>query len=245
MDNGIWGVWYNLPDEVQSEYLQWTEQEYFPFLKSQPGYAWVAHYRNIGGGKDMDKLASSLKRPGSDVPSGGQFLQLVGAPSAHTFFSPLCTKLLMPKSFEKYIALRKDVVSNVMTEVARVSGPSVYMRPEGTTCGPAIQMGTFRFRSAEEEFGLGEWYAQYRLPHTAKMKGCIATRKLISVAGWAKHGVLYEFDSLESRLNDFELPHERLALDPKEWTGRIVEGTIHIPGSPIIGPRIWPPIVLN
>lgn len=242
MDQGLWGIWYNLREDARAEYLRWTEEEYFPFLQSQPGFAWVAHYRNVGGGPDMDKLADNLTRPGAEVPVGGQFLQLVGAPSAHAFFTPLFTKMPMPASYKQYLDLRTDVVFNVMTEVARVNGPAVHKRPEGTGCAPAIQMGTFRYRSPEEEPGLGEWYAQYRLPHTARMQGCIGTRKLVSVAGWAKHGVLYEFESLEARLNDFELPHEKLALDPKEWTGRIVEATIHIPGSPVIGPRIWPPV---
>ena len=79
------------------------------------------------------------------------------------------------------------------------------------------------------------------LPHMARMPGCIGARKLNCVAGWAKHAILYEFVSLEARLRDFEEPHEALAMDAKEWTGRVVRYTIHTPGSPVIGPRLWPP----
>ncbi len=79
--------------------------------------------------------------------------------------------------------------------------------------------------------------------HMARIPGVIATRKLVSVAGWAKHGILYEFTSLAARLEHFEVPHESLALDPKEWTGRVGSATIHTPGSPVIGPRIWPPVI--
>ena len=43
-------------------------------------------------------------------------------------------------------------------------------------------------------------------------------------------------------LANFEEPHEALAVDPKEWTGRIVRYTIHTPGSPTVGQRIWPPV---
>ena len=95
---------------------------------------------------------------------------------------------------------------------------------------------------AEEEKTLATWYAQYRLPYMANMPGCIATRKLLSVAGWAKHSVLYEYTSLEARLQNFEIPHEAHALDEKEFTGRIVRMTIHAPGSPSIGERVWPPV---
>ena len=76
----------------------------------------------------------------------------------------------------------------------------------------------------------------------AQMPGSIASRKLLCVAGWAKHAVMYEFTSLEARLANFEEPHESHALDPKEWTGRIVRYTIHTPGSPTVGQRIWPPV---
>ena len=103
-------------------------------------------------------------------------------------------------------------------------------------------MGSFRVRSVEEEFDLGCWYAQYRLPHMAQMPGCIATRKLVSVAGWAKHAILYEFVSLQARLENFEELHEALAMDQKQWTGRVVRYTIHTPGSPVVGERTWPPV---
>jgi hypothetical protein len=104
-------------------------------------------------------------------------------------------------------------------------------------------MGSFRVRTLEEEFDLGCWYAQYRLPYMAQMPGSVGTRKLLSVAGWAKHSILYEFTSLEARLKNFEEPHESLSADPKEWTGRVVRYTIHAPGSPFVGRRIWPQVI--
>ncbi len=100
-------------------------------------------------------------------------------------------------------------------------------------------MGSFRVRSVEEEFDLAAWYAQYRFPAMARMAGCIRTRKLVSVAGWAKHSVLYEFTSLEARHENFQ-KHESRALDEKNWSNKIVKYTIHAPGSPSVGIRIWP-----
>ena len=76
----------------------------------------------------------------------------------------------------------------------------------------------------------------------ARMPGSIATRKLVAASGWAKHAILYEFTSLEARLEHFEEPHEGLALDAKEWTGQIVRTTLHAPGSPSIAERLWPPV---
>ena len=120
-------------------------------------------------------------------------------------------------------------------------GPWNHSGPSSTTPGPAIQMGSFRTQTVEDEFDLAAWYAQYRLPHMSRMPGCIATRKLVSVAGWAKHSVLYEFTSLDARQQDFQ-NHESLALDDKEWTNKIITYTVHAPGSPSVGKRLWPPV---
>lgn len=242
MDHGIWATWYDLAEDARERFLGWLHGEYLPALQQRPGFAWAAHYRNDGGGEKMRALgANILARPDEDIGNGSQYVVLVGAPSAHTFFSPLALEIEKDARFRNMLALRQGVRSAIFSEEARVNGPAIGQRPQGGTPGPAIQMGSFRVRSIEEEFDLGCWYAQYRLPHMARMPGCIGARKLNCVAGWAKHAILYEFVSLEARLRDFEEPHEALAMDAKEWTGRVVRYTIHTPGSPVIGPRLWPP----
>jgi hypothetical protein len=140
------------------------------------------------------------------------------------------------------LALRRGVRTAIFAEEARVTGPAVATRTQGSTPAPAIQMGSFRVATLEQELDLGCWYAQYRFPYMAQMPGSVSSRKLLSVAGWAKHSVLYEFTSLEARLQNFELPHESLGSEPQEWTGRVMRFTIHAPGSPTVGRRIWPPV---
>lgn len=243
MDHGIWATWYDLADDTRERFLGWLHGIYLPALQQMPGFAWAAHYRNDGGGEKMRALgANILTRPDEDIGNGSQYVVLVGAPSPHTFLSPLVLEIENDARFRDMLALRQGVRSAIFSEEARVNGPAIGQRPQGGTPGPAIQMGSFRVRSIEEEFDLGCWYAQYRLPHMARMPACIAARKLNCVAGWAKHAILYEFVSLAARLRDFEEPHEALAMDAKEWTGRVVRYTIHTPGSPVIGPRLWPPV---
>ena len=101
------------------------------------------------------------------------------------------------------------------------------------TPGPAIQMGSYRMTTPEAEIGIGEWYAQFRLPKLARTPGCLRVRKLVGIAGWAKHAILYEFTSLEDRRQNIEKPYD-------EWTARAVKSTIHAPGSPAVGARTWP-----
>jgi hypothetical protein len=243
MDHGIWATWYNVADNARSHFLDWLHGSYLPELRQRPGYAWVAHYENTFGGEAMRHVGDTiLVRPEDKIGQGSQFLMLVGAPSPHIFLNP---SVLLPEASaetREKLSLRQEIRTAIFAEETRVNGPAMRHRAPGTAPAPGIQMGSFRVRSIEEEFDLGCWYAQYRLPHMAQMPGSVASRKLLSVAGWAKHAILYEFTSLEARMQNFEEPHESLAVDPKEWTGRVVRYTVHTPGSPFVGQRLWPPV---
>ncbi|MEQ1775210.1 MAG: hypothetical protein ABL891_15640, partial [Burkholderiales bacterium] len=242
MDQGIWATWCDLADVSRERYLKWVHECYCPYLRVQPGYSWVAHYRYTGGGAQMERVKqTAIGYTQEAIGSGNQYLLLVGAASAHTFFKPSLDEITLPPEYDEMLALRVGLRTAIFTEEARVNGPEPREFGPGSGPGLAIQMGSFRMRTPEEEFDLGRWYAQYRLPFMARMPGCIATRKLCGVAGWAKHSVLYEFTSLETRLHNFEEPHEALALDSTRWESKVMAGTVHTPGSPFIGERIWPP----
>lgn len=243
MDNGIWATWYDLADDTRERALAWTHETYCPWLRAQPGYVWVAHYRYTGGGPQMERVKQTAVGHTQDaIGAGHQYVLLVGGLSPHTFFKPSINELTLPAGFDAMLALRLGVRTAVFVVEERVNGPAPREAGPGTGPGPAIQMGSFRMRTPEEEFDLGRWYAQYRLPYMAQMQGSIATRKLAGVAGWAKHSVLYEFTSLEARLRHFEEPHEALALDRTRWESQVIAGTVHAPGSPFIGERLWPPV---
>lgn len=241
MDNGIWATWYDIAPEDEQRFNDWLHAIYLPSLQSIPGYAWVAQYFNTRGGQAMVEYEKIVTRPTEEIGEGGQYVILVGAASPHTFFTPYFRDLAERPEHREMLALRKGVRTAIFAEEARINGPAAASYRPGSTPAPAIQFGSYRVKSVEQEFGLAQWYAQYRFPHMAQMPGCVMTRKLLCVAGWVKHGILYEFESLEARMKYFEEPHEALALDPEEWTGKIFRSTIHTPGSPVIGERRWPP----
>lgn len=245
MDFGIWATWYDLADDARDRHHEWLHSEYLPRLVAMPGIAWAAHYADRGGGEAMKTLVERLPRgPDGEMGSGTQYVVLVGAPSPHVFFrpgSPLY-EANQDEDTRKNLAFRQGARPCVFLEEARVTGPAYDQCDPGGVPGPAIQMGSFRVRTAADELDLGGWYAQYRLPHMSAMPGAIRTRKLMCVAGWAKHSVLYEFTSLDARMENFEKPHESKALEEGEWTSRIVKYTIHAPGSPTVGQRLWPPV---
>ena len=244
MDQGIRAVWYDL-DGDGSEYLDWLHGSYLPEIAARPGILWAAHYE-ITGHPHMDKIGERLARmdseSGADVGTGTDYLLLIGVGSPHVFFKPDFDQVEQDAAAVQAMTARRiGARTAVFAEEARVNGPEFDYRIHDTTPGPAVQMGSFRTRSVADEFDLAAWYANYRMPAMARMPGCIATRKLLSVAGWAKHSVLYEFLSLEARAEHFQ-KHESLALDETVWTNKIINYTIHAPGSPSIGHRIWPKI---
>ena len=246
MDNAIWATWYDLPEDGRDEYLEWLHGDYLPQMQTKPGVLWAAHYESQGGGAAMQKLRSEIfpQRDRGNIGDGTQFLMLIGASEPWTLLAPsaMHEQDALTGKARSMLDRRTGVRPCLFTVFARVNGPEVDQRAFGTTPGPVIQMGSFRTLEIENEFDAGCWYAQYRLPAMARMPGCIGARTMLSVAGWAKFSVLYEFTSLEARMENFENAHESLALDEKEWTGRLVRYTVHAPGSPTVGLRIWPPV---
>jgi hypothetical protein len=236
----IWALWYDIAEDRRADYCDWLHVDYLPCLLAKPGFAWAAHYRITGGGARMNDIGTLLARPEVDeVPSGRQFVLLVGASGLDVFFQPRIDTVETSEP-EPMLRSRRNARAAIFIEQAYVAGPETAMRPKGGCPGPAIQMGSFRTKTVADEWDLAAWYVQYRLPAISAMPGCIGARKLVSVAGWAKHAVLYEFTSLQARQEAFQ-PHESLALDEKVWTNRIINYTVHSPGSPHIGARIWPP----
>ena len=241
MDQGIWATWYDLPESKSESFLRWAHADYLPFLCAVPGVAWVAHYANRGGGPTMQALLSDPERRGGDsVPTGCQYLLLVGAAYSYTFFDPWILDLELPSGFKDKLAIRKDLRTEIYAEEARVDGGHSDGRRWGSGPAPAIQFGTYNIDDVDGESMLGRWYSQQRLPMVSRLSACVRTRKLLASVGWAKHGVLYEFSSLEDRMREYEEPHESKTQDRQAWTGRITQTAKYPPGSPFVGERLWP-----
>ena len=65
------------------------------------------------------------------------------------------------------------------------------------------------------------------------MQGCVGARKLVSIVGWAKHAIMYEFISMEA-VNKYFIDTD------EEWSKQVVKNLVHAPHSPSLGKRIWP-----
>jgi hypothetical protein len=105
------------------------------------------------------------------------------------------------------------------------------------TLSPCIQFGSYNI-DYRKEVDILAWYAQLQMPNLAAAPGCVRVRRLASVFGWAKMGILYEFASVELRNNT--MGGGRGAGAPHKWQSS-VRDLIHAPGSPNVARRIWPP----
>ena len=236
LDRAIWATWYDLPEADRAAHLPWLHGEYIPGLLERPGHLWAAHYEVIGSARDR-ALFQPEHADDLDIGKGKDFLLLIGAASPHDFFRD--AGLTAGGETDGPLAQRREVRTSVFVEEVRVDGPAVDRRTADGSPGPAIQMGSLNLQNLDAEFDLSAWYVHDRLPATTRMPGCIGTRKLVSTAGWAKHSVLYEFVSHEARESQFH-GHEKGESEAESWSKRVINATIHAPGSPTLGTRIGP-----
>jgi len=209
---------------------------HIPDMLSRPGYLWAAHVQNIMTPEREQSLHRRLIHTDDPaVPTGNGYLMLYGAENPHSFVDPSPAELAASMTAEARAMMSRRMAprSCIFVEVARVDGPEAKTRSPGITLGPVVQLGSFNINALQNEDEMGTWYARSRLPLMAPMTGCVGARKLVSISGWAKHAILYEFISLEAV--------ETYFVDTEEWSRRVVKNLIHAPHSPSLGVRIWPP----
>ncbi len=240
MDRGLWITWYDLPAAGREEHLAWLHGSYIPQQLKRPGFLCAA---NFICEKQPEAFPNRLRHTTDPaVPAGNDYILIFGAETAHVFAEPIPGKTRPePSSRERaMLAMRIGARVNIFTEEARTDGPDINLR-DPTGFSPCIQLGSFNAGAWQEEDELLSWYAGFRLPGMATTPGCIGIRKLVSVSGWAKHGVLYEFVSKEARAAHFRV-HENADPALATWTDKLVRKLLHAPGSANTAYRIWPEV---
>ena len=242
-DRGLWVTWYDLPGDGREAYLSWLHETYLPELLKRPGYLWAAHYAT----REVPRSATASQLHHVEdpkVPTGFRYILLIGAKDAHVFGNPVPSALhaALPEQGRKMLALRVGERVNLMTEAGRCEGRAKNSYKGGQTGAPCIQIGSFNCPvEYEEEMHAG--YVQVRLPAMCETGSCLRTRKLNSVAGWAKHGILYEFTSLEGFNRDYEAANAKAPLGLGGHS--VVPMLVHAPNGPNSALRIWPPLPNN
>lgn len=242
MDTAIKAEWYDLEDADRSDFVNWLHGKYLPALQAKPGYVWVGHY-DITPATERFKAVGHSKRVETNdtIGRGSQFMLVSAAPSPDIFFDPNAELNTEDETLAQ-LAKRKEYRSTVFIEETRVNGPDWYRHLPGSGAPPAIQLGNFTTRNEADDLELSIWYRQLKLPQVTRTRGCIGARKLISVVGWAKHAILYEFMEMEPDEYNFEKRFREAGLN-ENWQGQhVLDMVIHAPNSPHAGRRIWPAV---
>jgi hypothetical protein len=240
-DRGLWITWYDLPMEGRDAYLSWLHGTYLPGLLKRPGYLWAAHYasQDLEGGAENAKRYKHIDDP--KVGKGYHYMLLVAATDASVFGDPVpsLVNAALPEEGKKMLAMRAGERMNIFTEACRREGRALGTYKEGMTGAPCIQVGSFDCElEFEEQMHAG--YVLERLPKMCATPSCVRTRKLNSVAGWAKHGIIYEFASKEGFDRDYA---PAVANSPLGLNGySVVPNLIHAPNGPNSALRLWPPV---
>ena len=235
-DRALWITWYDLPAASRDPYFEWLHGSFIPKLLQRPGFLHAAHY----AAADVKPQARLNQLHDPNFPKGNQFILICGGENAHTFARPAPHNLHAELSPEenRMLGVRSGVRTSIFIEVARVDGPDAALREGQYTFAPCVQVGGYLSGTADEE-EIMEFYAHCRMPDMEKLPGCVGMRKLISVAGWARHGCLYEFSTIQGSRN-----FHAGTKDPKmaAWIDTLIRKFIHAPGTPTTAHRIWPPL---
>ena len=232
---------YDLPAPEAASWLAWLHGEYLPKLKTSPGIVWVGHYK-------IEKKSGEPSQPGGlrrvhtddpSVPTGADYVLMTAAVSPETFLGWEAPLGALEKTVEEKLSKRVGYRQSIFIEEARIDGPE--NNPDrDKQAPPAIQLGNFNVRTPADEFDLAKFYRLEAFKESAITPGSIGMRKFVSLIGWAKHGVLYEFAAMKP---GEELFQPRLIANRKPTPVKlrpIQEYVVHAPGAPHAGARIWP-----
>ena len=243
MDTAIKAEWYDLDDADRDSFLAWLHGQHLPALQARPGHIWVGHYARAPqtGTSNPPGYPERVEVDDPAVPRGSQYLLVTAAATPDVFFDPNAAAKVDAET-AALLARRKQYRFGIFIEETRVSGPDWYRHVQGTAAPPAIQLGNYQTRDQSGDMELALWYRAMKLPQVTRARGCIGARKLVSIAGWAKHGILYEFMDMDANEENFEQRFRDAGLNER-WTGRhVLEIVIHAPFGPHAGRRIWPPL---
>ncbi len=242
LDRALWISWYDLPEHGREAYLKWAHEMYMPAMLERPGFLWAAHFKTedkpIQSGVPAGAPGRLRRTDDPSIPKGNAYVLVFGAETPHTFAHPTPRKLheALSQFDQQMLAIRAGERVNIMIDEDRIGGPEARYRKRTEALSSCIQLGSFNAGAADEDEILA-WYAQWRWPSMNRLPGCVGIRKLVSVSGWAKHGVLYEFVSLEARNAHFP-DHEKANPEMEAWTDTLVRKLLHAPGSPVVAVRI-------
>lgn len=235
--------WFDLADDNE-EHRAWLHGEFLPALQAASGVAWVGHYDIIAHPDRPYIEGAPTRKETTDagVATGWQNVVLTAGLSTNTFLGPDNAVDALFDAHAGGLGAWQNHRVCVFIEEKVVNGPEERAVPYGMGPPPAMQIGSFNADSDAENELLARWYRAERFPRIAVSRGIIRGRKMLSVIGWAQHGVLWEGTELTD--DEYSFEHRFVEADRDEnWPGpHVLEYVTHAPGSPHAGRRVWPKV---
>ena len=244
MSEVIKAEWFDIAKNKKEKFWSWLHNEHLPQIQSLQGVSWVGHYEIEKHQNRPYIEGGPMKKETTDpsVPTGWQNVVLTAAISPEVFFGLNNTLETLIKANVEKLALRDNYREAVFIEEQVVNSPEMHVTPYGMGPPPAMQLGNYNTDKPEDDIELAKWYREERFPRVSVSRGMIRGRKMVSISGWSKHGVLWEFTDLPE--GEFTFEPRFIEADRNEnWRGRhVLEYVTHAPGSPHAGRRVWPKI---
>ena len=234
--------WFDLEEESRTDTLQWLHNTYLPAVQASSGVGWVGHYAIVKSPSKryIEGAPEKVETMDPSIATGWENVVLTAALSSDVFFSPDNALDRLAKEHASQWSDLKNYRSAVFIEEQVVNSPEERAFPYGACPPPAMQLGHYNTNTPEDDLELARWYRSERFSRVSVTPGMIRGRKMLSIAGWAKHGVLWEFTDLPDGDYSFEHRFVAAARDD-DWAGRhVLEYVTHGYGSPNAGRLIWP-----
>ena len=237
--------WFDLQKNTRDETWKWLHELYLPTMRSAEGVSWVGHYDIIEQPNRPYIEGAPLKKTTDDltVPKGWENVILTAASSPEVYFGPKNPIDRLETEHASMLSARLNYRTAVFIEEQVINSPEQHTLPYGMGPPPAMQLGNYNCDTSEDEIELAKWYRAERFPRVSVARGMIRGRKLLSISGWPKHGVLWEVTDLPE--GDFSVEARFVEADrDDEWYGRhVLEYVTHSFQGPHCGRRVWPKVV--
>ena len=247
MSEVIKAEWFDLDDGSRTDTLDWLSKAYLPKVQAASGVGWVGLYAVVKSPEKgyISGAPEKVETTDPDIPTGWQYVILTVGLSSEVFFGQDNALAALAHAHSKELSALANHRSAVFLEEQVVNSPEQRAFPYGMGPPPAMQIGHYNTNTPEDEIELARWYRSERFSRVSVTPGMIRGRKMLSIAGWAKHGVLWEFTDLPEGDYSFEHRFVAAARDD-DWGGRhVLEYVTHCYGSPNAGRRIWPEVSSN
>ncbi len=244
MSEVIKAEWFDLDENRRADTLQWLHHSYLPSVQATSGVGWVGHYAIVKSPtrRYIEGAPEKIETTDPNVATGWQYVILTAGLSAEVFLGQNNSLDKLAKVNSEKLPALENYRSAVFLEEQVVNSPEQRASPYGMGPPPAMQIGHYNTNTPEDDLELARWYRSERFSRVSVTPGMVRGRKMLSIVGWAKHGVLWEFTDLPE--GDYSFEHRFVAADRGEnWTGRhVLEYVTHCYGSPNAGRLIWPDV---